>query len=147
MNRWPRLLCWEVYKTTQQYRVFNVWPQVSVQFFTDYYWFNFHIYSAVWFTNAYPGNMLSPSLTTDLCVRFSYHRCCPAWNQHRRREVCSNRCYWSIWSLSQQIVYVAGQTGGGAHCVVPQNKDCIIQSIQAILHSRLGGPEDWGARG
>lgn len=25
--------------------------------------------------------------------------------------------------------------------MVPQNEDCIIQSVQAILHSRLGEPE------
>lgn len=25
--------------------------------------------------------------------------------------------------------------------MVPQNKDCIIQPVQTILHSRLGGPE------
>lgn len=80
-------------------------------------------------------------------LKFSYHRCCPTWNQCRGREVCSNGCYWPILCLSQQTVYVAGQTGGGAHCMVPQNKDCIIQSVQTILHSRLGGPEGLNSEG
>lgn len=74
-------------------------------------------------------------------LKFSYHRCRPTWNQCRGREVCSNGCNWPILCVSQQTVYVAGQTGGGAHCMVPQNKDCIIQSVQTILHSRLGGPQ------
>ncbi len=74
-------------------------------------------------------------------LKFSYHRCRPTWNQCGGREVRSNGCNWPILCVSQQTVYVAGQTGGGAHCMVPQNKDCIIQSVQTILHSRLGGPE------
>lgn len=74
-------------------------------------------------------------------MKLSYHRCSPTLNQCRGRKIWSNGCYWPILCLSQQTVYVAGQTGGGAHCVVPQNKDCIIQSVQAILHSRLGGPK------
>lgn len=70
-----------------------------------------------------------------------YHGCSPIWNQSRGGEACSNGCYWPILCLSQQTVHVTGQTGGGAHCVVPQNKDRIIQPVQTILHSRLGGPE------
>lgn len=74
-------------------------------------------------------------------VKLSYHCCCPIWDQCRSREVCSNGCDWPILRLSQQTVQVTGQTGGGAHGMVPQNKDCIIQSVKTILHSRLGGPE------
>ena len=85
--------------------------------------------------------MLNLECTENTYVKFPYHRCCPTWNQCRGREVCSNGCYWPILCLSQQTVYVAGQTGGGAHGMVPQNKDCIIQSVQTILHSRLGAPE------
>lgn len=39
-------------------------------------------------------------------------------------------------------MYVAGQTGGGAHGMVAQDEDGIIQSVQAILHPRLGGPRE-----
>lgn len=80
-------------------------------------------------------------------LKSSYHRCCPTWNQCGGGEVCSDGRYWPVLRLSQQTVYVAGQTGGGAHCMVPQNEDCIIQSVQTILHSRLGGPEGLKSEG
>ena len=88
---------------------------------------------------------LFPSFTFDN----SYHRCRPTATQPRSREVGSDGCYWSIVCLSQQAVYVAGQTGGGAHSMVPQDEDGIVQSVQAILHPRLGAPRGMkrGARG
>lgn len=78
---------------------------------------------------------------------FSYHRRRSTWNQGGGRKVCSDGCYWPILSLSQQTVYVTGQTGGGAHCMVPQNEDCIIQPVQTILHSGLEGPQGLESEG
>lgn len=40
-------------------------------------------------------------------------------------------------ALVHQAVDVAGQAGGGAHGVVPQDVDHIVQSVQSILHLRL----------
>lgn len=77
----------------------------------------------------------------NIIWKFSYHRGCSTRNQCRGRKVCSNGRYWPILCLPQQTVYVTRQTGSGAHCMVPQNEDCIIQSVQAILHSRLEEPE------
>lgn len=94
-----------------------------------------------------PNTSCNPEYIENTSVKYSYHRCCPTWNQCRGREVCSNGCYWPILCLSQQTVYVAGQTGSGAHGMVPQNKDCIIQSVQTILHPRLGAPEGLWSEG
>lgn len=44
--------------------------------------------------------------------------------------------------LVQQAVDVSGQTGRGAHGVVPQDVDHIIQSVQSVLHLRLQTPRD-----
>lgn len=39
--------------------------------------------------------------------------------------------------LVQQAVDVSGQSGRGAHSVVPQDVDHVIQSVQSVLHLRL----------
>lgn len=44
--------------------------------------------------------------------------------------------------LVQQAVDVSGQTGRGAHSVVPQDVDHVIQSVQSVLHLRLEIPRD-----
>lgn len=43
----------------------------------------------------------------------------------------------AVVALVHQAVDVAGQAGGGAHGVVPQDVDHIVQSVQTILHLRL----------
>lgn len=43
----------------------------------------------------------------------------------------------AVVALVDQAVDVAGQAGGGAHGVVPQDVDHIVQSVQTILHLRL----------
>lgn len=42
-----------------------------------------------------------------------------------------------VVGLVQQAVDVSGQPSRGAHSVVPQDVDDIIQSVQAVLHLRL----------
>ena len=44
--------------------------------------------------------------------------------------------------LVQQAVDVGWQTGCGAHGVVPQDVDHIVQSVQSVLHLRLQTPTD-----
>lgn len=44
--------------------------------------------------------------------------------------------------LVQQAVGVSGQTGRGAHSVVPQDVDDIIKPVQSVLHLRLQTPRD-----
>ncbi len=39
--------------------------------------------------------------------------------------------------LVQQAVDVSGQAGRGAHSVIPQHVDHIVQSVQSVLHLRL----------
>lgn len=43
----------------------------------------------------------------------------------------------AVVGLVHQAVDVTGQTGRGAHSVVPQDVDHIIQSVQSVLHLRL----------
>lgn len=43
----------------------------------------------------------------------------------------------AVVALVHQAVDVAWQAGGGAHGVVPQDVDHIVQSVQTILHLRL----------
>lgn len=43
----------------------------------------------------------------------------------------------AVVGLGQQAVDVRGQTGRGAHSVVPQDMDHIVKSVQTILHLRL----------
>lgn len=43
----------------------------------------------------------------------------------------------ALVALVHQAVDVAGQAGGRAHGVVPQDVDDIVQPIQSILHLRL----------
>ena len=66
-----------------------------------------------------------------------YHGCRPAADQSRAGEVGSKGCDWSVVGLSEQAVEVAGQAGGGAHSVVTQDMDGIVQAIQTVLHTGL----------
>lgn len=43
----------------------------------------------------------------------------------------------ALVALVGQAVEVVGQAGGGAHGVVPQHVDHVVQSVQTILHLRL----------
>lgn len=46
--------------------------------------------------------------------------------------------FWvAVVGLVQQAVDVTGQTGRGAHSMVPQDVDHIVQSVQTVLHLRL----------
>lgn len=62
-------------------------------------------------------------------ITFFYHR----WSVTGERYGAG----MDVGGLTQQPMDVAGQTGGGAHSVVPQNVDNIIQSVQTVLHLRL----------
>lgn len=46
----------------------------------------------------------------------------------------------AVVALVDQAVDVAWQAGGGAHGVVPQDVDHVVQSVQAVLHLRLQTP-------
>lgn len=43
----------------------------------------------------------------------------------------------SVVALVEQVVDVVGQAGGGAHGVVPQDVDHVVQAVQPILHLSL----------
>lgn len=43
----------------------------------------------------------------------------------------------AVVAVADQAVDVVGQAGGGAHGVVPQDVDHVVQPVQAILHLRL----------
>lgn len=50
----------------------------------------------------------------------------------------AGRLWVAVVALVEQAVDVVGQAGGGgAHGVVPQDVDHVVQSVQTILHLRL----------
>lgn len=63
------------------------------------------------------------------------------WSVAGERQ-SAGRSRVTVVVLVQQAVDVSWQTGCGAHGVVPQDVDHIVQSVQSVLHLRLQTPTD-----